>query len=65
VILLCTTGSQQSDPTNAACGVDYSSQIYNTGVNNDLYNGTANATPNPWNIARRNLWYSFVVDKGG
>ena len=61
----CTTGAQQSDPTNAVCGAEYNSQIYNNAVNNVIYNGTTNASPNPWNIARRNLWYTFVVDKGG
>ncbi|MEO8770099.1 MAG: gliding motility-associated C-terminal domain-containing protein [Ferruginibacter sp.] len=59
----CTTGSQQSDPTEAACGVLYNPEIYNPGVNNDLYN--ASNLPDNYNVSRRNLWYSFVIDKPG
>ena len=59
----CTTGSQKSDPVDAACNVLYNSEIYNTKVNNNLYNATN--LPGYPIVARRNLWYTFVVDKPG
>lgn len=59
----CTTGSQLNDPSEATCRVKYNSEIYNAGVNNDLYN--VNNPPYSSYITRRNLWYTFVIDKPG
>jgi len=64
-IIYCTTGARQTDPTESVCGSSYNSQIYLPGVNIPIYNGTTNATPNPWSIPRRNLWYTFTVSSGG
>jgi gliding motility-associated-like protein len=59
----CTTGAQQTDPAESACYTKYNPAIYNHGVNNTLYSPT-NLPTSPY-IARRNLWYTFVVDKPG
>lgn len=57
----CTTGSQINDPAEAAsCNVEYDSLVYKNFLNNYLYEG-ANANKHP----RRNLWYTFVIDKPG
>ena len=58
-IIYCTTGSQNSDPSNINCGFAYNPKVYNPQVNNYLFSTTTN------NPSRRNLWYSFVADKGG
>jgi len=60
----CTTGAYQSDPTDGNCGVADNANIYKAGVNNHLYDET-NLPGNPYDIPKRNLWYTFVVDKPG
>ena len=58
----CTTGAQKTDPTDADCGVVYTPSIYNVpSTNNHLFD----TDPGYDNQAKRNLWYSFVVDKPG
>ncbi len=62
----CTTGSQPNDPAYGGSS-QYLSSIYNPGNNNPLYPtpgyygyfGNIPTTP------RRNLWYTFTIDKGG
>lgn len=63
--IYCTTGSRQTDPIETACYATYNSQIYNNTLNTAMFNGSTNATANGINTPRRNLWYSFVIDKGG
>lgn len=60
----CTTGAYESDPADGDCGVVYNANIYKTRVNNNLYDET-NVPANPYDISKRNLWYTFVVDKPG
>ncbi len=58
----CTTGAASTDPTNLDCYITYAPNIYNTpGTNSYLY-GTGQGNVYP---AKRDLWYSFVVDKPG
>ncbi len=59
----CTTGAQASDPTVNACYISYDPLLYNS-VNND-YAFDAAAPGNGYNAPRRNLWYTFTLDKGG
>ncbi len=59
----CTTGAQEKDPTEAACMVEYTPQIYTAGINGYYYE--EKNKPNSYERPRRNLWYTFVVDKGG
>jgi gliding motility-associated-like protein len=59
----CTTGAQQTDPTEPDCSVTYNANIYNTNVNNHLFD--QNTPAQPWSIEKRNLWYSFVINKPG
>lgn len=59
----CTTGAVRTDPTNSVCNTTYNGNIYSTAVNQPLYN---DAYPAPSGvIARRNLWYTFVVAHPG
>jgi len=57
----CTTGTQPTDPTNAKCTSD---DIYNMYDPSKLYmyQGDIGNAPE---IVRRNLWYTFVVDRPG
>lgn len=55
----CSTGARNTDPANAACGVIYNPAIYNQPDSNNAISLT-NAT-----ISRRNLWYTFQLDKPG
>src|SRR5262249_16238122 len=57
------TGAQPTDPTNAACGVNYLASIYNPGPNNALYT-SATLTSTSYK-PRRNLWYTFVINQQG
>jgi len=59
----CTTGAQANDPTANACYVAYDPLLYNS-LNND-YAFDAAAPGNGYNVPRRNLWYTFELDKGG
>jgi gliding motility-associated-like protein len=60
----CTTGAQQNDPFDPSCYTTYLSNIYNPGVNIAQF-----PVPGSYNygftIPKRNLWYTFVADKGG
>lgn len=60
--IYCTTGSRQSDPSGYICS-NYNPNIYNTGVNNYLFQGSQVSSLGF--IPRRNLWYTFVAEKGG
>ncbi len=61
----CTTGAFSTDPSDAACGVDYNPNIYVAGVNNNLYETGSPLNWSESNASRRNLWYTFVVDQPG
>jgi len=61
----CTTGAAEADPADAACGVNYNPEIYNTGVNNNLYTPDVPEGWNEYYASRRNLWYTFVTDQPG
>lgn len=61
--IYCTTGAFDSDPTNTACDVTTNGNIYNTANNQPLFD--ANFPQSSGNIARRNIWYTFVVDHPG
>ncbi len=60
----CTTGAQEKDPTNSVCYSQLNPNIYNTGINNVLHPKEETA-PQSYEIDRRNLWYTFVVNKPG
>lgn len=62
-IIFCTTGAATSDPANSACNTIFNGNIYSTAPNQPLYNTAYPATPGF--IARRNLWYTFVVAHPG
>lgn len=62
-IIFCTTGAAVSDPANSACNTIFNGNIYSTAPNQPLYNTAYPATPGF--IARRNLWYTFVVAHPG
>jgi len=61
--IYCTTGAFSSDPTNTACEVTVNGNIYSTANNQPLYD--ANFPQSSGKVARRNLWYTFVVDHPG
>jgi gliding motility-associated-like protein len=61
--IYCTTGAFATDPTNTACGVRINGNIYSTANNQPLFNDSFPQSSG--NIARRNLWYTFVVDHPG
>lgn len=61
--IYCTTGAFSTDPTNTACDVRINGNIYSTASNQPLYD--AAFPQSSGNIARRNLWYTFVVDHPG
>ncbi len=58
----CTTGAFTTDPTNAVCNAVVNPNVYNNGPNKPLYDSAFPATNN---IARRNLWYTFVAADAG
>lgn len=58
----CTSGSQQKDPTESACGTFYNANIYSGTTNNYLFD---EGTTNYGAIPRRNLWYTFVINRPG
>ncbi len=57
----CTTGSGQSDPVESLCNMEYSPNIYLTGVNNHVFADSNFHSAFPL----RNLWYTFVINEGG
>ena len=57
----CITGSAASDPTNSLCESDNIYNMYDPSKKY-MYEGT---TSNGNHIVRRNLWYTFVIDKPG
>ena len=61
--IYCTTGAFATDPTNTACEVTVNGNIYSTANNQPLYD--ANFPQSSGKVARRNLWYTFVVDHPG
>ncbi|MBC7890389.1 MAG: gliding motility-associated C-terminal domain-containing protein [Ferruginibacter sp.] len=58
----CTTGAFASDPSNAVCNTKVNPNVYNNGPNKALYDS---AFPASNNVARRNLWYTFVAADPG
>jgi gliding motility-associated-like protein len=60
----CTTGAQERDPSHAVCMSDYNPRIYNDTVPVVLY-PSQDQTNSFYHINRRNLWYTFVIDKPG
>jgi gliding motility-associated-like protein len=62
-IFFCTTGASISDPGNSACNTIYNANIYSNAPNQPLYDATSPITGGF--IARRNLWYTFVVAHPG
>ncbi len=61
--IFCTTGASSTDPTNAACDVRVNGNIYSTANNQPLFDSVFPQSSG--NIARRNLWYTFVIDHPG
>jgi gliding motility-associated-like protein len=57
----CTTGTQPTDPTNASCMSD---NVYNMYDPSKYYMYTGDQGGSV-DIVRRNLWYTFVIDKPG
>ena len=58
----CTTGAFTTDPGNAVCNAKVNPNVYNNGPNKPLYDS---AFPASNDIARRNLWYTFVAADAG
>lgn len=58
----CTTGSFTTDPSQPACNTRVNPNVYNNGPNKALYDS---AFPASNNVARRNLWYTFVAADPG
>ncbi|MBC7886481.1 MAG: gliding motility-associated C-terminal domain-containing protein [Ferruginibacter sp.] len=58
----CTTGASISDPADPVCYTSINPNVYNNGPNKPLYDSVF---PPSNNVARRNLWYTFVVDQPG
>ena len=62
-IFYCTTGAATTDPTEPACNVAVNPNVYNSGANKPLYDSAYPA--NIYGTTRRNIWYTFVIDKPG
>ncbi|WP_336517350.1 PKD domain-containing protein [Pollutibacter soli] len=60
----CTTGAREKDPNTSACGSAVNDNIYLDKTNNVLHPDNA-TSPDWYTIDRRNLWYSFQIDKPG
>jgi len=58
----CTTGAFTTDPANAVCNTKVNPNVYNNGPNKPLYDA---GFPGSNNVARRNLWYTFVAGAAG
>lgn len=58
----CTTGAFSTDPVNAVCYALINPAVYNPGFNKPMYDS---AFPATGDIARRNLWYTFVAANPG
>jgi gliding motility-associated-like protein len=58
----CTTGADSSNPTDPVCGTKINPNVYNFGPNKPLYDSVFTTSNG---VARRNLWYTFVVDQPG
>ncbi len=61
-IFYCTTGADDNNPTDPVCNTKINPNVYSTGPNKPLYDS---AFPPSNGVARRNLWYSFVIDQPG
>ena len=61
-LFYCTTGASATDPPDPVCNTTLNPNVYNNGPNKPLYDSIF--TPSN-NVARRNLWYTFVVDQPG
>jgi hypothetical protein len=59
----CTTGAQALDPTDASCYVIYNPNIYTDSIWQVRPGSPVSSMGN--SASRRNLWYTFVVDKPG
>jgi len=72
-MITCRTGAQREDPTGMSCYNHVSPYVYSKDTNAGLYlydsayyRYTDNTAYFPWNYpARRNVWYSFVVEGRG
>ncbi len=62
-IFYCTTGAASTDPTEPVCYTSINPNVYNSGPNKPLYDSAFNA--NIYGSTRRNIWYTFVIDKPG
>lgn len=58
----CTTGADSSNPADPVCSTRLNPNVYNSGPNKPLYDS---AFPPDNGPARRNLWYTFVVNHPG
>ncbi|HEX2535763.1 MAG TPA: hypothetical protein VHK69_18605, partial [Chitinophagaceae bacterium] len=59
----CTTGARSTDPDDGQCRTDLLPGIYSGKPNNAVYD--RNNSTDQYSIPRRNLWYTFLVDKPG
>ena len=57
----CTTGGGQGDPSESLCNMEYSPNVYLSGVNNHVFVDSNFHSAFPL----RNLWYTFVINEGG
>jgi gliding motility-associated-like protein len=62
-IFYCTTGASTTDPIEPACYVAVNPNVYNSGPNKPLYDSAF--ASNIYGVTRRNIWYTFVIDKPG
>lgn len=53
----CSTGARTTDPVQSACAVTYNAAIYNQPDSNNVITMPG--------ISRRNLWYTFQLNKPG
>lgn len=58
----CTTGADSSNPMDPACNTKLNPNVYQFGPNKPLYDSVFTVANG---VARRNLWYTFVVDQPG
>jgi len=57
----CTTGAYTSDPADAACLTNVNNAVYTLPNTNKVLYATSSGSY----TVRRNLWYTFVVDRPG
>ncbi|MES2891013.1 MAG: gliding motility-associated C-terminal domain-containing protein [Bacteroidota bacterium] len=60
----CTTGARDTDPGEAVCYNTYNPNIYPAAPNKVMRTDNS-TTPNYPDVDRRNLWYTFTLDKPG